>query len=82
VERLRSLTEEECYLRCYGSALYGRALYGRALYGRRGSDDPVRLLPSRTTPRLDLRLQQSESGERLRRLLELRMDARESFEAA
>jgi hypothetical protein len=67
VGRLRSLSEEECYLRCYGW---------------RGSDDSVRLPPSRTAPRLDPRLQQSEAGEGLRRLLEVRMDARQSFEAA
>ena len=67
MERLRRLDEDECYLRCYG---------------RRGTDDSVRLLPSRSAPAVDLRLEQSEAGERLRRLLELRLDAREAVEAA
>jgi hypothetical protein len=66
MERVRSLGEDECYLRCYSW---------------RGSDDTVRLVPS-TRPTHDLRLEQSQAGERLRRLLELRIDARESFEAA
>ena len=66
MERLRSLSEDECYLRCYGW---------------RGSDDSVRLVPSMTLEQ-DLRLEQSQAGERLRRLLELRIDARDSFEVA
>ena len=64
---MRALSEEECYLRCYGW---------------RGSDDSVRLLAPTESPRLDLRHEQTEAGERLRRLLELRIDARESVEAA
>jgi hypothetical protein len=72
MERLRSLSEDECYLRCYGSAGYDR----------RGSDDSVRLVSRSATPSADLRREQSEAGERLRRLLELRIDGRESFEAA
>ena len=66
MERLRSLSEDECYLRCYGWL---------------GTDDSVRLVASATPP-LDPRQEQSEAGERLRRLLELRIDARESYEAA
>jgi hypothetical protein len=67
MERMRSLSEDECYLRCYGW---------------RGSDDSVRLVSSPGPPSVDLRLEQSETGERLRRLLELRFDARETAEAA
>jgi hypothetical protein len=62
MERLRSLSEDECYLRCYGW---------------RGSEDSVKLLPSSRGLRVDLRAEASEAGERLRRLLELRIDARE-----
>jgi hypothetical protein len=62
MERLRSLSEGECYLRCYGW---------------RGTDDAVRLIAARSTPRLDPRLEQSDAGESLRRLLELRLDARQ-----
>jgi hypothetical protein len=67
MERLRTLTEDECYLRCYGW---------------RGTDDAVRLLAPPGSPPVDLRLEASEAGERLRRLLELRLDARETLEAA
>ncbi len=59
MERLRTLSEAECYLRCYGS---------------RGGEDSVKVL--RLEP--DLRVEPSEVGERLRRLLELRLDAREA----
>ena len=55
-ERLRTLSEAECYERCYGW---------------RWSDETVKVLrrsPSGT----------SDVGERLRRLLELRIDAREA----
>ena len=62
MERLRSLSEDECYLRCYGW---------------RGTEDAVRLLAPRSLPQQDPRLEQSEAGERLRRLLELRLDVRE-----
>jgi len=65
MERLRTLSEDECYLRCYGW---------------RGTDDSVRVL--RPPSRADLRLERTETGERLRRLLELRLDAREPAEAA
>ena len=58
-ERLRTLSEAECYERCYGW---------------RWSEDSVKVL--RAEP--DLRLEPSETGERLRRLLELRLDAREA----
>ena len=58
MERLRTLSEAECYLRCYGS---------------RGSEDSVKVL--RREP--DLRVECSDVGERLRMLLELRLDARE-----
>lgn len=42
-------------------------------YGWRGSEDTVKVLRSEPDPRLD----SSEAGERIRRLLELRLDARE-----
>ena len=59
MDRSRSLSEEECYARCYGW---------------RGGEDTVKVLrPPEPDPRLD----PSEAGERLRRLLELRLDARE-----
>lgn len=57
-ERLRTLTEADCYERCYGW---------------RWSDDTVKVLRRDPDPRDDA----SEWGERLRRLLELRIDARE-----
>jgi hypothetical protein len=57
-ERLRTLSEADCYERCYGW---------------RWSEDSVKVL--RVEP--DPRLEPSETGERLRRLLELRLDARE-----
>jgi hypothetical protein len=62
VRRLRRLTEQECYLRCYGAG-----------------DPQVRLIklePRR--PRHGGRM----SGEELRRLFELRLDAREAEVAA
>jgi hypothetical protein len=58
MERLRTLSEAECYERCYGW---------------RHSEDTVKVLPrgaSREHPTDDV-------GERLRVLLELRLDARE-----
>jgi hypothetical protein len=62
VRRLRALSEEECYLRCYGAG-----------------DPQVRVvkLESRR-PRGFVRI----SGEELRRLFELRLDAREAEIAA
>ena len=62
MRRLRALTEEECYLRCYGAG-----------------DPQVRLIklePRR--PRGFVRI----SGEELRQLFELRLDAREAEVAA
>ena len=56
--RLRTLSEAECYERCYGW---------------RWSDDSVKVLRHEPDPRLE----PSEMGERLRRLLELRLDTRE-----
>ena len=62
-ERLRTLSEAECYERCYGW---------------RWSEESVKVLRSAGSSREpDLRLEPSERGERLRRLLELRVDARE-----
>jgi hypothetical protein len=63
MERLRTLSEDECYLRCYGW---------------RGTDDSVKVLRSGAEPETDLRSERSEAGERLRRLLELRLDARDA----
>jgi len=57
-ERLRTLSEEECYERCYGW---------------RWTDDSVKVLRRDSDPRDD----PSDMGERLRTLLELRLDARE-----
>jgi hypothetical protein len=63
MERLRTLSEAECYERCYGW---------------RWNDDSVKLLgSSRVGGESDLRLEPSEAGERLRQMLELRLDARE-----
>jgi hypothetical protein len=56
--RLRTLSEAECYERCYGW---------------RWSEDTVKVL-GQADPRDD----QSEIGERLRRLLELRLDERDA----
>ena len=62
MERLRTLSEAECYARCYGW---------------RYSEDSVKVLqlpPAHPEP--------SDVGERLRMLLELRLDAREAEAAA
>jgi hypothetical protein len=59
VERLRTLSEADCYERCYGW---------------RWAEDTVKVLRREPDPRDD----PSEQGERLRRLLELRLDAREA----
>jgi hypothetical protein len=62
VRRLRALSEEECYLRCYGAG-----------------DAMVRVVRLETKrPRQLARL----TGEELRRLFELRLDARETEVAA
>jgi len=58
---LRPLTEEECYLRCYGAR-----------------DDMVRVVRVERRRRQLARL----DGEELRRLFELRLDAREPELAA
>jgi hypothetical protein len=62
-ERLRTLSEAECYARCYGW---------------RWEDDSVKVLPSSFKREEDPRSEPSERGERLRRLLELRLDEREA----
>jgi hypothetical protein len=59
MERLRTLSEAECYERCYGW---------------RYTEDTVKVLPrGGVKPE-----QPSDVGERLRMLLELRLDAREA----
>jgi hypothetical protein len=58
MERLRTLSEAECYERCYGW---------------RYTEDTVKVV--RHEP--DLRSEASDVGERLRAMLELRLDARE-----
>jgi len=59
MERLRTLSEAECYERCYGW---------------RYDEDTVKVLPRmrKGTP------EPSDVGERMRMLLELRLDAREA----
>jgi hypothetical protein len=65
VRRLRPLSEEECYLRCYGVD--------------ETTVRVVRLEPRRThAPRRGLTI----TGEELRRLFEVRLDAREAELAA
>lgn len=59
MERLRTLSEADCYERCYGW---------------RWAEETVKVLRRDPDPRDD----PSEGGERLRRLLELRLDAREA----
>ena len=58
MERLRTLTEAECYER---------------LYGWRYTDDSVKVLPREGLPAVE----SGDVGERLRMLLELRLDSRE-----
>jgi hypothetical protein len=58
MERLRTLSEAECYERCYGW---------------RYTEDTVKVLPRNGLPTPADR----DVGERLRMLLELRLDARE-----
>jgi hypothetical protein len=58
MERLRTLSEAECYERCYGW---------------RHDEDTVKVLPRTTAEGVDV----SDFAERLRVLLELRIDARE-----
>jgi hypothetical protein len=61
-DRLRTLSESECYERCYGW---------------RWDDDSVKVLPSMAGSGVDLRAEPSATGERLRTLLELRLDERQ-----
>jgi hypothetical protein len=63
-ERLRTLSEAECYARCYGW---------------RWEDDSVKVLPSSFVRQQEQdRLRGlPERGERLRSALDLRLDARE-----
>ena len=58
MERLRTLSEAECYERCYGW---------------RHDEDTVKVLPRRGATAVDA----DDVGERLRMLLELRLEARE-----
>jgi hypothetical protein len=58
MERLRTLSEAECYERCYGW---------------RHGEDTVKVLSRRSADGVDV----GEFAERLRVLLELRLDARE-----
>jgi hypothetical protein len=58
MERLRTLSEAECYERCYGW---------------RYTEDSVKLLPRGGVAAVE----RDDVGERLRMLLELRLDARE-----
>jgi hypothetical protein len=57
MERLRTLSEAECYERCYGW---------------RYSEETVKVLPREGRPPVE----SDDVGERLRKLLELRLDAR------
>jgi hypothetical protein len=59
VERLRTLSEAECYERCYGW---------------RYNEDTVKVLPALRSPEAPA----EDVGERLRMLLELRLDEREA----
>ena len=59
MERLRTLSEAECYERCYGW---------------RYSEDAVKVLPRSGVPAPE----PGDVGERLRMLLELRLDEREA----
>lgn len=59
MERLRTLSEAECYERCYGWRHDEDTV--RVLHRARVSEEPA-----------------SDVGERLRMLLELRLDAREA----
>ena len=64
MRRLRALSEEECYLRCYGAG-----------------DTMVRMVRLELEPRRPRNLARI-TGEELRRLFELRLDAREAELAA
>jgi len=58
MERLRTLSEAECYERCYGW---------------RYAEDSVKVLPTGGAPTAE----SGDVGEKLRMLLERRLDARE-----
>ena len=58
MERLRTLSEAECYERCYGW---------------RHTEDTVKVLPRGAPPSVE----PDDVGERLRMMLELRLDARD-----
>jgi hypothetical protein len=60
MERLRTLSEAECYERCYGW---------------RYIEDTVKVLPRNGVP---TPCQEGDVGERLRMLLELKLDARDA----
>jgi len=60
MERLRTLSEAECYERCYGW---------------RYAEDTVKVLPRTAPPAPPA---SSDVGERLRALLELKLDARDA----
>jgi hypothetical protein len=60
MERLRTLSEAECYERCYGW---------------RYTEDTVKVLPRNGVPTPS---GEGDVGERLRMLLELKLDAREA----
>ncbi|HXG75623.1 MAG TPA: hypothetical protein VNJ53_03545 [Gaiellaceae bacterium] len=62
MERLRTLSEAECYERCYGW---------------RWGEESVKVLRREPDPRAE----RSLAGERLRRLLELRLDERDAAAA-
>jgi hypothetical protein len=61
-DRLRTLSESECYERCYGW---------------RWDDDSVKVLPGAVGGSYDPREEPTAMGERLRSLLELRLDDRQ-----
>ena len=61
MERLRTLSEVECYERCYGW---------------RYTEDSVKVLPRGGAAPVESG-ESGDAGERLRMLLELRLDARE-----
>jgi hypothetical protein len=60
MERLRTLSEAECYERCYGW---------------RYTEDSVKVLPRNGVP---TPVRERDVGERLRMLLELKLDTREA----
>ena len=65
MRRLRPLSEEECYLRCYGA-----------------DETTVRIVPLEPRPPRPGITGLTITGEELRRLFEVRLDAREAELAA